>query len=430
MRLAFFSPVPPAATGIADYSAELLTLLAGRHEIDVFHDQEEVDRVRLPRRLGILRVADFAGRHQARPYDLAVYQMGNHPVHAYLYEHLSRVPGLLVLHDLVLHHSRAAHFLEAGPVQAWRRDPGSSAAREAAQPWLRAWREELAYTYPERGERIFQVQQGTVGDLLPYAYPLIRIPVEASRTVAVHNQFMAEAVREEVPGADVVRVPQPVCAERVDRATVEALKRRLGFESGDVVVGAFGLLTPEKRIDTVARAVGRAAAENPSLRLLLAGPVPDPARLAAVLARSGVAGHSVVTGRLPLEELSAHIEAADVVVQLRYPTARETSAALLRVLAQGRPTVISDLAHQNELPDDVVVRVDVADEEEGVTRAVLRLAAEPQTRRSLGERAREHIARAFAPERTRKAWEDLLERARRRPDPPPRDWPAHWPRPA
>ncbi len=248
--------------------------------------------------------------------------------------------------------------------------------------------------------------------------------------MAVHNQFMAEAVREEVPGADVVRVPQPVCAERVGRAAVEALRQRLGLESGDVVVGAFGLLTPEKRIGTVARALGRAAAENPSLRLLLAGPVPDPARLAKLLERSGVAGRSVVTGRLPLEELSAHVEAADVVVQLRYPTARETSASLLRVLAQGRPTVISDLAHQNEFPDDAVVRIDVADEEEGVTRAVLRLATEPETRRSLGERAREHIARAYAPERTRKAWEDLLERARRRPDPPPRDWPPHWPRPA
>ena len=429
MRLAFLSPVPPAATGIADYAAEWLTLLSERHEIDVFHHQEEVDRARLPPDVGVLPAADFAARQRGRPYDLAVYQMGNGPAHAFLYEHLSRVPGLLVLHDLVLHHSRAAHFLEAAPVQAWRLDPGSSSAREAAAPWLHAWREEITYTYPERGEDLFEAQLGTVGDLLPFAYPLVRIPVEASRSVAVHNEFMARAVREEVPDADVVRAPHPAAAEPVDPGAVKALRRRLGLAEGDVVVGAFGLLTPAKRIETVARAVKRAAAENPGIRLLLAGPVPDPARLTSLLDRLGVTERSVVTGRLPLEELALHIEAADIVVHLRYPTARETSGALLRVLAQGRPTVISDLAHQDEFPTDTVARVDVADEEGGVTRALLRLAADPLARRALGERAAEYIGREYAPERTREAWERVLERARSRPDPPARDWPGHWPRP-
>ena len=64
-----------------------------------------------------------------------------------------------------------------------------------------------------------------------------------------------------------------------------------------------------------------------------------------------------------------------------------------------------------------------------MTRAIQRLAAEPGARRSLGERARAYMAREYAPDRVREAWEDLLERARRHPDPRPRDWPAHWPRP-
>ena len=34
MRLAFVSPLPPSPTGIADYTAELLELLARRHEVD------------------------------------------------------------------------------------------------------------------------------------------------------------------------------------------------------------------------------------------------------------------------------------------------------------------------------------------------------------------------------------------------------------
>ena len=44
-RLAFVSPLPPASTGIADYSADVLAALS-RHEIDAFHAQEGVDSLR------------------------------------------------------------------------------------------------------------------------------------------------------------------------------------------------------------------------------------------------------------------------------------------------------------------------------------------------------------------------------------------------
>jgi glycosyltransferase involved in cell wall biosynthesis len=429
LRLAFVSPLPPAATGIADHAADVLELLAGRHELDLFHGQETVDASRLPESAAILPASELVGRHRARPYDLVAYQMGNGRAHDFAYRLLSRVPGLLVLHDLVLHHARAALFLESDAVLAWRRDPSSAAAHAAARPSLDAWRSELEYAYPGRGQRLFDADLGTVGDLLPYAYPLFRVPVEASRAVAVHNAFMAAAVRAEVPGREVVVVPQPARREPVPPERVRALRSRLGFREDEVVVGSFGLVTPEKRTWCLARALTRAAARDPRLRLLLAGPVPDPPRLQALLARAGAAARAVVTGRVPFEELAAHVEATDVVVHLRYPTARETSGALLRVLAQGRPTVISGLEHQGDIPADAVVRTDLEDEESATTRAIARLAGDPGARVRLGEAAAAYVRREHAPARVRGAWEEALERARRLPDPPPRDWPAHWPRP-
>jgi len=220
----------------------------------------------------------------------------------------------------------------------------------------------------------------------------------------------------------------PAAAATVDPAAVRALRARLGWSDDVVVVGVFGLLTREKRVETVGRAVARAAARDERVRLLLVGPVPDASRLEADLDRVGVRHITVVTGRVPLFELPAHIEAADVVAHLRYPTARETSAALLRVLAQGRATVVSDLEHQAELPEDAVVRVDVTDEAGELTRAILRLAGDPGARARLGAAASAHVRQAHAPSRVRDAWEGALERARRLPDPPVREWPAHWPR--
>src|SRR5947208_13533169 len=39
MRLAYFSPLPPQRSGIADYSAELLPVLAGHLEVEPFVDE-------------------------------------------------------------------------------------------------------------------------------------------------------------------------------------------------------------------------------------------------------------------------------------------------------------------------------------------------------------------------------------------------------
>lgn len=417
-RLAFLSPLPPAATGIADYSADVLPLLAADHEVHAFHDQPRVDASRLPRGTRLGRAADFLAAHAESPYDLAIYQLGNGPDHDFLYDLLPRVPGLLVLHDLVLHHARARMFLESPEALAYAREPANARLRDAARPRLEAYRGELEHAYPGRGDRLAQTQLGTVGRLLPYAYPLFRAPVEASRLVAVHNRFMAEAVEGEVPGARAVRVAMPMRRVPVDPGAAAALRQRLGLEPDAFVVACFGLLSPEKGVLGVARAVARAVPHCPSLRLLLVGPLPDPPAVRAQLRRAGVEARTRLTGRVPFEELAAHMEVADLVAHLRYPTARETSAALLRVLAQGRPALVSDLEQWDELPDDAVIRADATDEEGALTRAILRLSGRPAAGHALGSRAAAFVANAHSPRACRESYQAAIEAALEAPAPP------------
>ena len=429
MRLAFLTPLPPAATGIADYSAEVIGLLAPRHSIDVFHDQDHVESERLPASCRVARVADFLRRHHEHPYDVAVYQMGNATDHAFLYEPLSRVPGLLVLHDLVLHHARARMFLETPEASAYARNPASATLRQAALTSLARYRDELACTYPDPADRLLDVQLGTVGRLLPYAYPLFQLPVLASRVTAVHNDFMADSIRTSLPEARLARIPMPAFPTAVAPEEVAERRAALGLSPQHFVVGSYGLLTREKQIETVARAVSRAAASVPSIRLLLVGPVADRPRLDRLIEERGIRDKVVVTGRVPFSELALSIAVADAVVHLRYPTARETSAALLRVLAQGRPTVISDLEHLGDIPGDAVLRAHLDDEEGGVTRALLRLADDRALRARLGRRAAEFVREAHSPDRCLEAYEATLREAAAGADPRPRAFPRHWPSP-
>ena len=79
-----------------------------------------------------------------------------------------------------------------------------------------------------------------------------------------------------------------------------------------------------------------------------------------------------VTGFLPFAGFEAAIAACDLCLNLRYPTAGETSASLLRVLAAGRPAIVSDYAQFAELPAAVALRVPLGDEEPAALAALLR----------------------------------------------------------
>lgn len=426
-RLALVTPLPPSPSGIADYSLDVASALADRFACDFFTDQAQVDEGRLPAGARWFPAAELLARHAAGGYAGLAYQLGNSPEHACVYDLLPRLPGLLVLHDLVLHHARARFFLESPAARAYAARPDSAAHRDAAWADVARYHDEVAYSYPVQAERLVEAQLNTTGALLPYAWPLFRLPVEAARLVAVHNDFMARAVREEASDVEVITLPMPVGPLPVDPEQTARLRARLGFSPSDVVVACFGLLTPEKRVETVARAVARASTALPGLRLLLVGEAPEPAALRALLQGLGVGPRSVLTGRVPFAQLGAHLEAADLAVHLRYPTARETSAALLRLLAQGRPVVIADLEHQAGIPPEAVLRIDPSDEEGEVTRALLRLGERPELRARLGQAAAAWAAREHSFARAAEAWAEALQRCATLPVPRPRaGWPSHW----
>ena len=77
MKVAYYSPLPPARSGVADYSAMLLPELQQRLEVEVVR----------PRARFWHRSADGA--------DVALYHVGNDPDHhAWIVEALRRRPGL------------------------------------------------------------------------------------------------------------------------------------------------------------------------------------------------------------------------------------------------------------------------------------------------------------------------------------------------
>src|SRR5262245_60155970 len=119
MRIAFFSPLNPIQSGISDYSEELLPFLARGATVEIYIDKYKPGNAAITRQFGVRPASEFPAAHQATPYDSLVYQMGNSPAHAYMYELLARYPGVVVLHEFVLHHLRMWMMLNAGRAGAY-----------------------------------------------------------------------------------------------------------------------------------------------------------------------------------------------------------------------------------------------------------------------------------------------------------------------
>jgi glycosyltransferase involved in cell wall biosynthesis len=400
LRVALVSPLPPSISGIADYTIDVARSLQDRHRIELFFDQDDV----APSSFPAFPVSELP----TRPRDVVIYQMGNGPAHDFMYDWIERVPGIVVLHDLVLHHSFARRFLESVDARAYAADPSDGEKRIRAEAQHDRYEAAVETIYPGHGRRLREAFLNSSGDLLPYAFPLFEPAMKGALAIGAHNAFMVEAIRSACPTLSCVQVAMPVEASSTTPASVAALRSRLGLSPDDPVIGTFGLVTREKRIETVARGVARVAAHHPSLRWLIVGEAADRAWLEATLRKAGVRERTIVAGRLAADEFAAALELSTGVVHLRYPTARETSAALLRALVQGRPTIVSDIANQAEIPEDAVLRVDPADEEGDLARAIDRLLRDPSAAREMGERARAFAAREHSPAKTLETYDRLL----------------------
>src|SRR5580765_2459588 len=248
-RLAWFSPMPPARSGVAACSRELVTALRDQHSIDVFVDDPLVTGS-----ADGLSAHDFPWRHRLEPYDLTIYQVGNSSSHDYLWPYLFRFPGLAVLHDVRLHHARAAALLRRG--------------RRAD------YRSEVAANHPEIDPSLAEVAIAGFDTPLYYHWPMTRLIARASRLTAVHTGAAAAALAVDAPEAAVRVVPLGHGEALDDDARREARARaraRWSIPGDTLVFGCFGGLTLEKRVPQVLKAFAATLAYAPKARLILAG---------------------------------------------------------------------------------------------------------------------------------------------------------------
>jgi glycosyltransferase involved in cell wall biosynthesis len=364
-RLAWLSPMPPAPTGIATYSAAVIE--------------------------GLERIGYTRDRHRIRPlwpirprdegtipwHTMGVYHLGNNvEFHRDVYRHAIQTPGLVVIHDLALDDFVRGMIARGDPL-------GHQAVREGL------------------------ATAAGLADLPDAAMnPPLRIPFVAhvarrARGIVVHSPFVERYLRAFGCRTPVFVVPHPAVepASTVKRAlgrrsVVRAPLETVGMRS---LVGVFGDQNEAKLIDLVLAA---AATLPEDVHVALVGRRIEGYDLDPVVRASGIGSRVHVRADVSDADFLAWMAAADVAVDLRFPHRGEVSGSLARSMQLGRPTVVSATGTYLDLPDDAVARVPAGRPEPAAIAGELRSLLEDRGRReAVGATARalvEGLARTEA----------------------------------
>jgi glycosyltransferase involved in cell wall biosynthesis len=356
--------MPPASTGVADYAAAL---------------------VRSLEKSGDVRVNATS--------DVNLYHVGNNQLHATIYDRALEHPDVIVLHDAVLQH----FFL----------------GRLTAEQYI----EEFVFNYGEwsRGlaEDLWQNRARSGADPRYFSWPMLKRIATSARAVIVHNPAAAAIVEKHSPDAKIFEIPHLFEAPASLPDQIETLRFRdeLGLGSKTLLVGAFGHQRETKRLPVVLRALERAQSAGADARLLIAGAFAS-TDLERSMAESLRDPKILRTGYLSEADFWRYAAATDVCVNLRFPTAAETSGIAIRMMGAGKTVLFSDGDEIARIPRNACLRVETgAAEEEILAGYFVWLAANRHIAEEIGQHAAAHIAVHHSPEKVAELYWNALKTA-------------------
>lgn len=384
-KIIFFSPLPPQRNGIADYTASFMEELADAFDV-VLVVEDGVDEPTPIQRTTRLRLSDYLA-YESELADLQhVYQFGNNRDHGYMPSIMQRHPGLTTLHDLSVHHMV------------------DTVVGDATGP---AYREIVMEAYGVSGLALardiaFRRQRPIIFHL---ELDFVSMVARRSRAIMTHSLMGMLRIGSVAPDLPVYRIPHPyqsrAKAYQGRRADVRAKARaELGLPPDTLILLSLGFVTKAKRIDLSLEAVASMIASGRRVLYVVAGAV-DPANydLRADIQRLALQNVVIVTEYVPDSQLLTYFAAADVLINLRYPTMGETSGTITNALAVGCCSVVTAIGSFDEIPEHCAVKIPVADmTPDGVLRRLLPLVDSPGLRKYYEQNALKYAQAEWSPE--------------------------------
>jgi glycosyltransferase involved in cell wall biosynthesis len=379
-RLAYVSPLPPERSGISEYSAELLSELKHHFDIDLVVTQSDVEPAWIKEKFAIRTVKWFVENFTS--YDHVLYHFGNSAFHEYMFELVTSIPGVVVLHDFFLSGVLAHMELNTGTRGVWTdalfESHGYAAVRDR-------------FHSKELLDPIWKY---------PANLPLLK----SARGVIIHSEYSRKLAVQwygEKAGREWIHIPLLRVPAETSIDSREEIRKKLGLKDIDYVVCSFGLLGPSKLNHRLLDAWLSSPMANDASSVLVfvgkndSGTYGDD--LHKRIEQAGVGSRILITGWTSSETFRDYLGAADVGVQLRANSRGETSAAALDCMNFGLATIVNTNGSMADFEDEGVVKLPDVFADCELIAALSKLWMDVPARHALGARAQRIVYSNHAP---------------------------------
>ena len=391
MKINWFSPLPAARTGIALYTELLIPVLQKRADLTLWTEQGEWDgRLQME-----ARVRQFDPQRppwsELNQADLTFYNMGNNcQYHKGIWEVSRRHAGIVILHDVCLHHFFAGLYVNE------RKDHEE-------------YRRIMAHYYGDAGRHAasqFLTHAQTIEQLAP-AFPLTPLALENALGVVIHNPTSRQALTGQPP-VPIVYLPLPF-APSAGRPKTTLVSRRRSEAPYRLI--AFGVIGPNRRLEQFLTAWA-GMPEKAAFRLRIFGDLYDTGHISAHIRNLRLEDLAKVCGYISDQDLHAELMQADLAVNLRYPTMGEASGSLLLIWEHSLPALVTQVGWYTTLQEGTVAFVRPEHESEDICSQLRAFLENPESFAEMGRRGYEALEREHAPDRYAESIVALAEPAR------------------
>jgi glycosyltransferase involved in cell wall biosynthesis len=394
--VAVVTPLPPVASGVADYSFRMVAELQAYCDVHVFADGcTRVDRALgppvAPEGVEVRPVQFLVDEERARGgYDCVVYCLGNSEFHAGALAQLRRRSGVVLAHEVRLTdlYAFSAENPDAVP-------GGFASCLSSMYPGLPAGVTDTDRITAEQSERLGILMAAEV--------------VELADRFVVMSRFAADRVRLDVPPELAARI------HRIPFAGRDVVADATPSSARAPIVASFGIVNGIKHNSLPITAFPAVLAQHPDATLAFVGPCSDAERadLTELATTLGIAERVVVTGAVTDAEYAAWLDRAAVAVQLRRTANGECSGTIADCLASGVVTIITRIGAGRELPADAVVSTAPTASPAALAAQISALLADPAGRDALTARALAYAAEHSHAKAARHLFEEVIAPAMR-----------------
>lgn len=390
MTLNWFSPLPPARTGIAQYTADIAGTLCKHVRLRLWTDRPDWDR-------GLERYAEvrqyrldqmpWAELNQA---GLNIYHIGNNTdFHSSIWQISRQQPGVVVLHDVCLQHFFAGFYL--------------------AHQDQKGYMQQMSALYADEGRRMAEAFLRTNCDLETMAieFPLTELAVQNALGVVVHSRAPFDRLaRARICPVSCLSLPYAAAPE----AKFREWKAAKPPTKPPYRLIVFGHLDANRRLDALLEALGTLPQKD-RFRLDIFGSVWDTTHVSAKARACGLEQSVQLRGFT--EHLDDELARADLAINLRYPSMGEASLSQLQIWDHALPSIVTKTAWYESLPPSAVAFVRPESEIADIVAHLQAFLRDPEHFIRMGEEGRRVLEEQHRPELYVRGLLDLVAVAKR-----------------